>query len=125
MKNLNKYEQELSGFDRRWIVEKIQDIEEDYSLKFVLNPVENDIDINNWRKTEYDLFPITQELHQLLKENSEDEKQYHRYVVSVKSSVLTAFYKPSQVINAVSAILRENGLIIDKFLDLLLVLALL
>ena len=26
-------------------------------LKFVLNPIANEIDINNWRKTEHDLFP--------------------------------------------------------------------
>ena len=86
-------------------------------LKFVLNPIENEIDINNWRKTEHDLFPITQELHQLLKENSEDDKQYRRYVDSMKSSVLTAFYTPPQVIDAISATLRESGLNIDKFLE--------
>ncbi|KOS05316.1 hypothetical protein AM493_04175 [Flavobacterium akiainvivens] len=51
-------------------------------LKFVLNPVEKAIDINHWRKTEHDLFPLTQELHTLLKENSEDDKQYRRYVDS-------------------------------------------
>ncbi|UFH45499.1 N-6 DNA methylase [Flavobacterium galactosidilyticum] len=86
-------------------------------LKFVLNPIGNEIDINNWRKTEHDLFPTTQELHQLLKENSEDEKQYRGYVDSMKSSVLTAFYTPPQVIDAISATLRENGLNIDKFLE--------
>ena len=86
-------------------------------LKFVLNPMANDIDINNWRKSEHDLFTITRELHQLLKENSEDEKQYRRYVDSMKSSVLTAFYTPSQVIDAISATLRESGLNIDKFLE--------
>ena len=86
-------------------------------LKFVLNPIANEIDINNWRKTEHDLFPITQELHQLLKENSEDEKQYRRYIDSMKSSVLTAFYTPPQVIDAISATLRESGLNIDKFLE--------
>lgn len=86
-------------------------------LKFVLNPIVNEIDINNWRKTEHDLFPITQELHQLLKENSEDEKQYRRYVDSMKSSVLTAFYTPPQVIDTISATLRESGLNIDKFLE--------
>jgi N12 class adenine-specific DNA methylase len=86
-------------------------------LKFVLNPVAKEIDINNWRKTEQDLFPITQELHQLLKENSEDEKQYRRYVDSMKSSVLTAFYTPPQAIDAISATLRESGLNIDKFLE--------
>ncbi|WP_286895556.1 N-6 DNA methylase [Sphingobacterium sp. UBA6317] len=86
-------------------------------LKFVLNPIANEIDINHWRKTEHDLFPITQELHQLLKENSEDEKQYRRYVDSMKSSVLTAFYTPPQVIDAISVTLRESGLNIDKFLE--------
>lgn len=86
-------------------------------LKFVLNPIANDIDINHWRKTEHDLFPITQELHQLLKDNSEDDKQYRRYVDSMKSSVLTAFYTPPQVIDAVSETLRDSGLNIDKFLE--------
>ncbi|MBW0165530.1 MAG: N-6 DNA methylase [Sediminibacterium sp. Gen4] len=86
-------------------------------LKFVLNPIENEIDINNWRKTEHDLFPLTQELHQLLKENSEDDKQYRRYVDSMKSSVLTAFYTPPKVIDAISYALRDNGLHIDKFLE--------
>lgn len=86
-------------------------------LKFVLNPVQNPIDINHWRKTEHDLFPLTQELHQLLKENATDEKQYRSYIDSMRSSVLTAFYTPPQVIDAVSATLRDSGLNIDKFLE--------
>jgi hypothetical protein len=86
-------------------------------LKFVLNPIANETDINNWRKTEHKLFPITRELHQLLQENSEDEKHYRRYVDSMKSSVLTAFYTPPQVINAISSALRESGLTIEKFLE--------
>lgn len=86
-------------------------------LKFVLNPIESEIDINHWRKTEQDLFPLTQELHQLLKENSQDDKQYRRYVDSMKSSVLTAFYTPPKVIDAISSALHDNGLHIDKFLE--------
>jgi hypothetical protein len=86
-------------------------------LKFVLNPVQNPIDINNWRKTEQELFPLTQELHQVLKENASDEKQYRSYVESMRSSVLTAFYTPPLVIDAVSASLKENGLNIQKFLE--------
>lgn len=86
-------------------------------LKFVLNPVENEIDINHWRKTEHELFPLTQELHQLLKIHSEDEKQYRKYVDSMRSSVLTAFYTPPQIIDAISSTLQENGLEIDKFLE--------
>lgn len=87
------------------------------SLKFVLNPIENEIDINHWRKTEHDLFPLTQELHKLLKENSEDEKQYRKYVDSMKSSVLTAFYTPPQVIDAISSTLRESGVNMERFLE--------
>ncbi|SMC36730.1 N-6 DNA methylase [Moheibacter sediminis] len=86
-------------------------------LKFVLNPIADETDINHWRKTDHDLFPITQELHQLLKENSEDDKQYRRYVDSMKSSVLTAFYTPPQVIDAISETLRESGVNIQKFLE--------
>ncbi|ASV79786.1 DNA methylase [Elizabethkingia anophelis] len=86
-------------------------------LKFVLNPVENPIDINNWRKTEHDLFPITQELHRLLRENATDERQYRYFVDSMRSSVLTAFYTPPQVIDAISSTLRDKGLNIGKFLE--------
>lgn len=86
-------------------------------LKFVLNPIEYEVDINHWRKTEHHLFPLTQELHQLLKDNSADEKQYRRYVDSMKSSVLTAFYTPPQVIDAISETMRNSGLNVDKFLE--------
>ncbi len=86
-------------------------------LKFVLNPIEKEIDINHWRKTEHELFPLTQELHQVLKKNAADEKQYRRYVDSIRSSVLTAFYTPPQVIDAISVSLRDSGLHIDKFLE--------
>src|SRR5690554_1469475 len=86
-------------------------------LKFVLNPIANETDINHWRKTEHDLYPLTQELHRLLKENATDEKQYRRYVDSMKSSVLTAFYTPPEVVNSISATLRNSGVNIDKLLE--------
>ena len=86
-------------------------------LKFVLNPISSEVDINHWRKNEHDLFPITQELHQLLMENSVDDKQYRKYVDSMKSSVLTAFYTPPQVIDAISFALKDSGLKIQNFLE--------
>ncbi|WP_412468699.1 helicase-related protein [Pedobacter sp. KLB.chiD] len=86
-------------------------------LKFILNPISNEIDINHWRKSEHELFPITQELHKLLKANSDDEKQYQQYVDSVKSSVLTAFYTPRQVIDAISATFFKHGLTIHKLIE--------
>ncbi|WP_286832311.1 N-6 DNA methylase [Sphingobacterium sp. UBA6308] len=86
-------------------------------LKFVLNPISSEVDINHWRKNEHNLFPITQELHQLLMENSVDDKQYRKYVDSMKSSVLTAFYTPPQVIDAISFALKDSGLKIQNFLE--------
>lgn len=86
-------------------------------LKFILNPVQYETDISHWRKSELELFPITQELHRLLKENFEDDKQYRRYADSMKSSILTAFYTPPEVIDAISITLRESGLSVDKFLE--------
>jgi hypothetical protein len=35
----------------------------------------------------------------------------------MKSSVLTAFYTPPKVIDAISSALRDSGLQIDKFLE--------
>lgn len=82
-------------------------------LKFVLNPA----DIKQWKDYERGLFDLTQELHLVLKENAGDEKQYRRYVDSMRSSVLTAFYTPPEIINVLSDVFRENGIDIQKFLE--------
>ncbi|MBT2559797.1 N-6 DNA methylase [Pedobacter sp. ISL-68] len=86
-------------------------------LKFILNPFEHEIDINHWRKTEHDLFPITQQLHQVLKSNASDEKQYRRYVESMRSSILSAFYTPPIIIDAIAQSLDNSGIAIQKFLE--------
>lgn len=86
-------------------------------LKFVLNPIQKESDFNQWRKSEQHLFPLTQKLHQLLQENAADERQYKRYVDSMRSSVLTAFYTPPQVIDSISGIMKDKGLEIHNFLE--------
>lgn len=86
-------------------------------LKFILNPIAKGSDINHWRKSEHDLFPLTEHLHQLLRENAQDEKQYQRYINSMKSSVLTAFYTPPPLIDAISEVLTQRGISIQKFLE--------
>lgn len=86
-------------------------------LKFVLNPAVNPTDIHRWTKSEEDLFPMTQQLHQLLRENASDEKEYIRYIDSIRSSVLTAFYTPSMITQTIAQAMKENGITIDRFLE--------
>lgn len=86
-------------------------------LKFVLNPADKANDIDRWVKSEQDLFALTQELHHLLRENAQDEKQYYRYVDSIKASVLTAFYTPPSVIGAIADSFQENQINIERFLE--------
>jgi N12 class adenine-specific DNA methylase len=86
-------------------------------LKFVLNPVDTPNAIGKWVKSEQDLFPLTQVLHQLLREYAADEKQYRQYVDSMRSSVLTAFYTPPPIIEAIVNSIKENGISIQRFLE--------
>ncbi|PWN64185.1 N-6 DNA methylase [Chryseobacterium viscerum] len=86
-------------------------------LKFVLNPVDKPEDSNRWVSSELNLFSMTRQLHELLKENATDEKQYNRYVDSIRSSVLTAFYTPWVVIGAIADALQEKGITINRFLE--------
>src|SRR5699024_5916409 len=86
-------------------------------LKFVLNPIQKESDFHQWRKSEQHLFPLVQKLHQLLQENAADERQYKRYVDSMRSSVLTAFYTPPQIIDSISGIIRDKGLESQNFLE--------
>ncbi|SKA32947.1 N-6 DNA Methylase [Chitinophaga eiseniae] len=88
-------------------------------LKFVLNPVEGpEADaLQQWVKSEQDLFPLTQELHRLLQQQSGSDKLYRRYVDSMRSSVLTAFYTPPEVIASIFASFREAGIKVSNFLE--------
>ena len=82
-----------------------------------INPAEHPTDIRQWKDYERTYFEETQELHRMLKENAPDEKQYKHYVDSMRSSVLTAFYTPPEIINMLSDIFKENGITIQKFLE--------
>lgn len=86
-------------------------------LKFVLNPIEKAEDVEQWAKSEQDLFPMTQELHRLLHENETTNRPYRRMVDSMRSSVLTAFYTPTPVIRALADSLHEYGIKPSRFLD--------
>ena len=86
-------------------------------LKFILNPVQSMTDINHWAKSEHHLFQPTQQLYGLLQQNAPDEQTYRNLVGSLKSSVLSAFYTPPAIVDAISDVLKEAGLTVNRFLD--------
>ncbi len=86
-------------------------------IKAILNAADKPEDMARWSKSEVELFPLVQELHEVLRENSETPEQYKRYVSSLKSSVLTAFYTPKPVIDALADALKDRGITPTRFLE--------
>ena len=86
-------------------------------LKCILNPAANLMDAAHWTKSDLELFPMTAELHRLIRDNSQDEREYKRYFDSLKSSVLTAFYTPKEVVSALADVVSENGITPQRLLD--------
>lgn len=79
-------------------------------LKCILNPAGSLADAVQWTESDLNLFAPTAELHRLIRENSADERTYKRYMDSLKSSVLTAFYTPAEITETISGVLKENGI---------------
>jgi hypothetical protein len=86
-------------------------------IKCILNPAQTEADKAYWTKSEVDLFPMVADLHKLIRENSKDEQEYKRYFGSLKSSVLTAFYTPPEIIHALADSLRESVVSPRRFLE--------
>jgi len=86
-------------------------------IKAVLNPVGHPDDERYWTKSDLDLFPLVTELHEVLREGAKDETQYKWYVSSLKNSILTAFYTPPEVVNALVETLHERGIVPMRLLD--------
>ena len=86
-------------------------------LKCILNPAADLMDSVQWAKSDRELFPMTAELHRLIREHSADEKEYKRYFDSLKSSVLTAFYTPPEIVSALADTLHANGITPARLLD--------
>ena len=86
-------------------------------LKCILNPASSLTDAVDWAKSDLELFPLTVELHRLIRENSRDDMEYKRYVDSLKSSVLTAFYTPKEVTDAIACALKEYNVTPSRVLE--------
>lgn len=86
-------------------------------LKCILNPANDLSDTARWTKSDLELFPMTAELHRVIRTNSKNEAGYKRYVDSLKSSVLTAFYTPAEIVSVLSGTLLEHGITPQRLLD--------
>ena len=86
-------------------------------LKCILNPARELADAVHWAKSDLELFAPTVELHRLIRENSKNESEYKQLMDSLKQSVLTAFYTPSAVTEALTDVLKEHQIIPEKMLE--------
>ena len=86
-------------------------------LKCILNPARELADAVLWAKSDLELFAPTVELHRLIRENSKNESEYKQLMDSLKQSVLTAFYTPSAVTEALTDVLKEHQIIPEKVLE--------
>lgn len=86
-------------------------------IKAVLSPADKPEDVQQWTKTDSELFPLVRELHEVLRSGSESTAEYNRYVSSLKNSVLSAFYTPPKVVDTLAAALHESGVQPIRLLD--------
>ena len=86
-------------------------------LKCILQDANELADAAKWNKSDIELFAPTVELRRLIHDYSKDDREFAAYMDSLKASVLTAFYTPAPVIDALATSLRERGVKIKKFLE--------
>ena len=86
-------------------------------LKCILQDANELADAAKWSKSDIELFAPTVELRRLIHDYSKDDREFATYMDSLKASVLTAFYTPAPIIDALATSLRERGVKIKKFLE--------
>lgn len=83
-------------------------------IKAILLPPDDD---NAWQtKTDIELRPLVQTLRETI-ENEVGEQRMEDYWQSLKNSVLTSFYTPPAVIEALGEAIRDTGFEVNRFLD--------
>ncbi len=74
-------------------------------------------DAAKWSKSDIELFAPTVELRRLIHDYSRDDKEFNRYMESLKASTLTAFYTDNRIVDAISDALKYQGVEIKVFLN--------
>ena len=86
-------------------------------LKCILNDANELADAAKWSKSDIELFAPTVELRRLIHDYSKDDREFARYMDSLKASVLTAFYTDNRIVDAISDSLKYSGVEIKSFLE--------
>ena len=86
-------------------------------LKCILNDANELADAAKWSKSDIELFAPTVELRRLIHDYSQDDKEFNRYMESLKASTLTAFYTDNRILDAISDALKYQGVEIKSFLE--------
>lgn len=86
-------------------------------LKCILNDANELADAAKWSKSDIELFAPTVELRRLIHDYSRDDKEFNRYMESLKASTLTAFYTDNHIVDAISDALKYQGVEVKRFLE--------
>ena len=86
-------------------------------LKCILNDANELADAVKWSKSDLDLFVPTVELRRLIHDYSKDDREFAQYMDSLKTSVLSAFYTPTPVVDAIADSFKDKGIKINRFLE--------
>ena len=86
-------------------------------LKCILNDANELADAAKWSKSDIELFAPTVELRRLIHDYSKDDREFARYMDSLKASVLTAFYTDNRIVDAISDSLKYSGVEVKRFLE--------
>ncbi len=86
-------------------------------LKCILNDANELADAAKWSRSDIELFAPTVELRRLIHDYSHDDKEFNRYMESLKASTLTAFYTDNRIVDAISDALKYQGVEIKSFLE--------
>lgn len=86
-------------------------------LKCILRPCESPEDKNKWPASEQGQFEDTKLLYSIIRQHSGSDAAYKDYCNSLRSSILTAFYTPDQVTQAIATGLYDSGIEVKNILE--------
>ena len=101
--NIEAIECALTGREDREVLAKYSGFG---GMNFVLNPKDKSL----WQKSDMMYWQDTVRLHELLCKHSKDDAERALWIQSLKTSVLTAFYTPVEIVRAINAGLYAGGI---------------